>query len=59
MPWDGTEVRVADVQEGKLHNVRVLAGNTNTSCLSPEWGPNNQLYFISDASGWWNFGKQI
>jgi dipeptidyl aminopeptidase/acylaminoacyl peptidase len=54
MPWDGTEVRVADVENGNLHNVRVLAGNTNTSCLSPEWGPNNQLYFISDASGWWN-----
>jgi dipeptidyl aminopeptidase/acylaminoacyl peptidase len=54
MPWDGTEVRVADVENGNLHNVRVLAGNTNTSSLSPEWGPNNQLYFISDASGWWN-----
>jgi len=54
MPWDGTELRVADVHEGNLHNVRVLAGNLNTSCLSPEWGPHNQLYFISDASGWWN-----
>ena len=54
MPWDGTELRVADVHEGGLHNVRVLAGNTQTSCLSPEWGPHNELYFISDASGWWN-----
>ena len=54
MPWDGTELRVADVLEGSLHNVRVLAGNAQTSCLSPEWGPHNELYFISDASGWWN-----
>jgi len=54
MPWDGTELRVADVSNGKLSNVRVLAGNVETSCLSPEWGPNNELYFICDKSGWWN-----
>jgi len=54
MPWDGTELRVADVSNGKLSNVRVLAGNVETSCLSPEWGPHNELYFICDQSGWWN-----
>ena len=54
MPWDGTELRVADVSNGQLSNVRVLAGNVETSCLSPEWGPNNELYFICDKSGWWN-----
>ena len=54
MPWDGTELRVADVSNGQLSNVRVLAGNVETSCLSPEWGPNNELYFICDQSGWWN-----
>jgi dipeptidyl aminopeptidase/acylaminoacyl peptidase len=54
MPWDGTELRVADVSNGQLSNVRVLAGNVETSCLSPEWGPSNELYFICDKSGWWN-----
>jgi dipeptidyl aminopeptidase/acylaminoacyl peptidase len=54
MPWDGTELRVAEVSNGQLVNVRVLAGDVETSCLSPEWGPNNELYFICDKSGWWN-----
>ena len=54
MPWDGTEVRVAEVLNGQLINVQVLAGDVQTSCLSPEWGPNNELYFICDKSGWWN-----
>jgi dipeptidyl aminopeptidase/acylaminoacyl peptidase len=54
MPWDGTEVRVAEVSNGQLINVQVLAGDVQTSCLSPEWGPNNELYFICDKSGWWN-----
>ena len=54
MPWDGTELRVAEVSNGQLVNVRVLAGDVETSCLSPEWGPHNELYFICDKSGWWN-----
>jgi len=54
MPWDGTELRVAEVSNGQLRNVRVLAGDVQTSCLSPEWGPQNELYFICDKSGWWN-----
>ena len=54
MPWDGTELRVAEVSNGQLRNVRVLAGDVQTSCLSPEWGPHNELYFICDKSGWWN-----
>ena len=54
MPWDGTELRVAEVSNGQLSNVRVLAGDVQTSCLSPEWGPYNELYFICDKSGWWN-----
>ena len=54
MPWDGTELRVAEVSNGQLSNVRVLAGDVQTSCLSPEWGPHNELYFICDKSGWWN-----
>ncbi|MFZ4742760.1 MAG: S9 family peptidase [Betaproteobacteria bacterium] len=54
MPWDGTEVRVADVHDGKLSNVRALAGGLQESCLCPEWGPGNVLYYICDKSGWWN-----
>lgn len=54
MPWDGTELRVADVESGQLRNVRVLTGSQEISCLSPEWANNDLIYFISDETGWWN-----
>lgn len=54
MPWDGTELRVADVEDGQLNNVRVLVGSKEISCLSPEWASNDSIYFICDKTGWWN-----
>lgn len=54
MPWDGTEIKVADVLNGNLSNPRVVAGGLEESCLGPEWGKDGTLYYISDQSGWWN-----
>jgi dipeptidyl aminopeptidase/acylaminoacyl peptidase len=54
MPWDGTEIKVAKIQDGELLNPRVIAGNLEESCLNPEWGADGELFFISDKSGWWN-----
>jgi dipeptidyl aminopeptidase/acylaminoacyl peptidase len=54
MPWDGTELRVADVSNGELVNIRTLAGSAEESIQSHEWLNNQTLAFISDASGWWN-----
>ncbi len=54
MPWDGTEVKVARVENGELVDPRVVAGGLDESCLNPEWGNDNELFFISDKSGWWN-----
>ncbi len=55
MPWDGTELWLADIdQQGALHQARLIAGETETSIFQPEWSPNDELYFISDTSGWWN-----
>lgn len=54
MPWDGTEIKVADIKDGSLVSSRVIAGGLEESCLSPEWGFNGELYYISDHSGWWN-----
>jgi len=54
MPWDGTEIKVAEISAGQLFNVRVLAGGLEESCLSPEWSSRNEIYYISDKSGWWN-----
>ncbi|RAX49371.1 S9 family peptidase [Arthrobacter sp. AQ5-05] len=54
MPWDGTELHVADLGDLAAVNDTVLAGSTTESVLQPEWLDEDRLVFISDRSGWWN-----
>jgi len=55
MPWDGCELWLADVRpDGSLANARCVAGGEEESIFQPTWGPDGQLYFVSDRSGWWN-----
>lgn len=55
MPWDGTELWVADLlEEGAAVNARLVAGGSQESVFQPEWGPDGVLHFIADRSGWWN-----
>jgi dipeptidyl aminopeptidase/acylaminoacyl peptidase len=50
MPWDGTELRVADL-DGGLGTV--VMGGQAESVLAPVWC-GDALYAVSDRSGWWN-----
>jgi len=55
MPWDGTELWLADVQsDGSLAHARCIAGGENESIFQPEWSPDGVIYFASDRNGWWN-----
>ena len=54
MPWDGTELHVAPLISGSAGTGEVIAGDTATSVLQPEWLDDGHLMFISDRSGWWN-----
>jgi dipeptidyl aminopeptidase/acylaminoacyl peptidase len=55
MPWDGTELRVADLQDdGTCGPHRTLLGSTTESVLQPEWIDEETLYALGDASGFWN-----
>ena len=54
MPWDGTELHVAEIKDGVAVNDRLLAGSSTESVLQPEWLSENELVLISDRSGWWN-----
>ncbi|MBD2484462.1 S9 family peptidase [Planktothrix sp. FACHB-1365] len=55
MPWDGTELWVADVNsEGSLGEKILIAGGTEESIFQPQWSPDGVLYFVSDRSNWWN-----
>ena len=55
MPWDGTEMRLADIDpQGNLVDIKVLAGNEGEAVNSPVWSKSGTLFYISDASGFWN-----
>ncbi|HET8913989.1 MAG TPA: S9 family peptidase, partial [Ktedonobacteraceae bacterium] len=55
MPWDGTELWVADLNEtGAPVNARQVAGGKTESIFQPQWSPSGQLYYVSDRTGWWN-----
>lgn len=55
MPWDGTELCLADVAaDGGLEQVRRLAGGGDVSVFGPAWSPGGALHFVADDTGWWN-----
>ncbi|PPF63103.1 S9 family peptidase [Clavibacter michiganensis] len=55
MPWDGTELRVGELDEsGQVREWSTLAGSTTESVLQPEWRGDDALFVISDRTGWWN-----
>ena len=59
MPWDGTELWVADVTaDGKLVQARSVAGGELESIYQPGWSPGGRLHFVSDRSGWWQLYRE-
>ncbi len=58
MPWDGTELWVAPMQDdGTLAPGHRVAGGPEESIFQPEWSPDGTLYFVSDRGGWWNLQR--
>lgn len=67
MPWDGTQLCVAEVQSTgigpTIGDARVVAGRPDTapagegageSVTEPRWADDGSLWFVSDRSDWWN-----
>jgi dipeptidyl aminopeptidase/acylaminoacyl peptidase len=54
MPWDGTELRVAPIEDGVPGKGRLLQGSLRESVLAPLWRDNENLYIATDWPGWWN-----
>jgi dipeptidyl aminopeptidase/acylaminoacyl peptidase len=59
MPWDGTELWVADLKLGApgapgVWNARLVAGGRTESIFQPGWLPDQSMVYVSDRSGWWN-----
>lgn len=55
MPWDGTELWLADTAaNGTIREPRLVAGSPRESVVQPQWSKTGELYFVSDRSDWWN-----
>ena len=54
MPWDGTELRVAPIEDGTPGKARHIKGSNRESVLAPLWRDNASLYVATDWTGWWN-----
>jgi dienelactone hydrolase len=60
MPWDGTELWVAEVgHDGGIAAPRLVAGGDSESIFQPGWSPDGTLYFVSDRTGWWNICRFV
>ncbi|MDC0035484.1 S9 family peptidase [Chloroflexi bacterium] len=56
MPWDSTELYIADLGDKGIRNTRKILGDGESIC-HPIWSPNGILHYVSDLSGWWNIYK--
>jgi dipeptidyl aminopeptidase/acylaminoacyl peptidase len=55
MPWDGTELWLADIgSDGMPINARQVAGGPTEAIVQPEFAPDGSVVYASDRSGWWN-----
>ncbi|KAB8028509.1 S9 family peptidase [Fluviispira multicolorata] len=55
MPWDATELWLADISEdGSLINNKNLSEEKKQSYYQPTWSHDSQLFVSSDKTGYWN-----
>ncbi|WLW51123.1 prolyl oligopeptidase family serine peptidase [Streptomyces sp. YU58] len=55
MPWDGTELLVAEVAgDGTFGEPRTVAGGPEESIAQADWSADGRLLYASDRTGWWN-----
>ena len=57
MPWDGTTLLIATITNQGLTDVSEVAGGRDESVIQPEWGPDGEVVFATDRSGWWNLNR--
>lgn len=60
MPWDMNQLWCAELSgSGNIGEPRLVAGSNNESVFQPQWSPNDELFFVSDKSGWWNIYSEF
>jgi dipeptidyl aminopeptidase/acylaminoacyl peptidase len=60
LPWDGTELRVASINEtGDLGESTVVAGSAHDWVSQPRWSPAGVLHFVAEPDGWMNLFRVV
>ncbi|HEX5015657.1 MAG TPA: S9 family peptidase [Candidatus Limnocylindrales bacterium] len=60
MPWDGTELKVADLApDGSLANTTHVAGSNHDWISQPRWSPDGVLHFAAEPADWMNIFRFV
>jgi len=54
MPWDATELWLAELGDGRANDARRLVGNGDEALQQPEWAADGSLTVATDRTDWWN-----
>lgn len=54
MPWDGTELRIGTLENGRVGSWDTVLGGPAEAVYQPEWASNDELFVVTDRSGFWN-----
>ena len=54
MPWDSTELWLAELADGRASNARRLVGEGDEALQQPEWHADGTLTVVTDRTNWWN-----
>ena len=55
MPWDSTEIWTASNEKDEIKNRKcIIREKLKQSITQPYWSSKNEIFYISDMSGWWN-----
>ncbi len=56
MPWDDTELWIAELGDGRLIGAAKAAGD-GESFFQPEWDDRGRLHVVTDRDGWWHLHR--
>ena len=63
LPWDDTELWVADLGDGvvsgacRVNGVGGGEAGSGESFFQPEWSPDGVLHVVTDRDGWWHLHR--
>ncbi len=57
LPWDDTELWVADLGDGVLGSAHRVDPGGGESFFQPEWRSDGVLHVVTDRDGWWHLHR--